>query len=99
MKYFVTLRILYPFIKSFLDDFVDISLTSPDRSSRFFSTCKYFALFEVILLFMFIRYLSKYVFSAKSEISSLVANFACFNLASKLSAVDLLNSLVVLSMS
>ena len=48
---------------------------------------------------MFIRYLSKYVFSAKSETSSLVANFACFNLASKLSAVDLLNSLVVLSMS
>ena len=35
-KYFVTLRILYLFIKSFLNPFVDISLTISDSSFNSF---------------------------------------------------------------
>ena len=39
---------------------------------------------------------SKSIFFTKSVISFLVAKFACFNLAVKFSAVDLLNSGVVI---
>ena len=51
-----------------------------------------FALFEVTFLFKCFNLSSKSVFSTKSLILSLVAKFAYFNLATKFSAVVLLNS-------
>ena len=86
-KYFTPLRILYPFIKSFVNPLVDISLTFPDRSIRFFSVSKLFVFFFSSNYFsLFVSFSSKYVFftkSAKSAIWSLVANFVCFNLEVK----------------
>ena len=89
---FASLRILYLFIKSFVNPFVDISLTYSDSSSNLFSTSVCFVLFEVTFLFNFFSLLLIYVPFTKSAIPSLVANFACANLAAKLLAVNLLNS-------
>ena len=89
---FASLRILYLFIKSFVNPFVDISLTYSDSSSNLFSTSVCFVLFEVTFLFNFFSLLLIYVPFTKSAISSLVASFACSNLAAKLLAVNLLNS-------
>ena len=50
---FASLRILYLFIKSFVNPFVDISLTYSDSSSNLFSTSVCFVLFEVTFLFNF----------------------------------------------
>ena len=53
-------------------------------------------LFEVTFLFKFFSLSSKSIFFTKSAISQLVAKFACFNIAVKVSAVNLLNSGVVI---
>ena len=61
------------------------------RSVSFFSTSTCFVLF-LTFLFKCFCLLSKSFFSTKSSISDLVAKFSYFNLAGKLSAVDLSNS-------
>ena len=92
-KFFAPLRILYLFIKSCTNPFDDITLTFSHSSSRLFSTSKFFVLFEVNFVFKFFSLSLKSVFFfTKSAISSLVANFACANLAAKFSYVELLNS-------
>ena len=95
-KYFAPLRILYPFIKFFVNAFVDFTWTFFDSSSNSFSTSICFVLFVVTFLSKFFSLLSKSVFFTKSTISALVAKFACFNLAVEFSAVNLLNSWAVL---
>ena len=55
-----------------------------------FSTCKYFALFELIILLKLIRLVSKSDFVTKSDYASLAAKFF---------AVNLLNSWVVIYLS
>ena len=49
-KYFAPSRILYLFIKYFVNPFVDISLTFSDSSFSLFSTNRCFDLFEVTFL-------------------------------------------------
>ena len=63
---------------------------------KIISTSKCFDLFEVTLLFNFLILSLKSVFFTKLAISPLVARFACFNLAVKVSAGNLLNSGVVI---
>ena len=87
-KYFAPLYILKLSIKSFVNLFVDIALTFFDRSFNSF-------LFEVTGL----SFSSKLVFFTKSAISFLLAKCARFNLKSKISAVNLLNSGVVIYLS
>ena len=48
-KYLAQLRILYPFIQSFVNPFVDIASTFFDRSFNSFSSNTCFVLFELIL--------------------------------------------------
>ena len=69
---------LFLFIKSFGNPFVDIALTFFDSSFNSF-------LFDVKSL------LSKSVVFMKLEISFLLAKFACFSLAAKFSHVNPLN--------
>ena len=57
-------------------------LTFSDSSFNSFSTSMCLVFFEVTFLFKF------YSLSSKSAIPALVANFACANLALKLSAVN-----------
>ena len=79
-KYFAPLRILYLFIKSFVNRFVDISLTFSDSSFNSFSTNTCFDLFEVTFIFRFISLSSTSVFLTRLAIS-LLDKFAYFNLA------------------
>ena len=88
-KYFAPLRISYLFIESSINSFVDISLTFFDSSCNSFSD---FVLFEVTFYLESFSLLSKSASLMKSVISSSVGNFACANLFTKLSAVNLLNS-------
>ena len=67
-KIFQPLRMLYPFIKSFVNPFVNISLTFLDRSSSFFLTSTCPVLFKVTFLLTFIGFSSRYVFFTKSAI-------------------------------
>ena len=60
-KYFVSLRILYSFVKSFVNSFVDIALTFFDSSFNSFSTSTCFVLFEVTFLFKFFTFPSKFI--------------------------------------
>ena len=91
-KYFVPLRILNLFVKSFLNPFVDIAWT--------------FLIFHLVHFFFYVTSfsLSKSVNFTKLIISLLLSKSACFNLAAKyknlsasaiktfnLSAVNLLN--------
>ena len=78
-KNFASLKIIYLFIKSFVNPFDDIALTFFDSSFNSF-------------LFKFYSLLSKSVFFTKLAISRLLAKFACFTLAIKFSDVNLLNS-------
>ena len=80
-KYFDPLVILNLFIKSFVNPFLDIALTFFDSLFNSF-------LFDVT----FLSLSSKSVCFAKLAISFLLAKFACFILAVKLSDVNLLNS-------
>ena len=84
-KYFALLRILILFIKSFVNPFVDIDLTFFDNLCNSF-------LFEVTAFSLF----SKSVFLRKLTISLLLAKFACSSLAVTFSAVNFLNSGVVI---
>ena len=52
-KHFAPLRILNLFIKSFVNSFVDISLTFSDSSFNSFSTSACFVSFEVTFLYIF----------------------------------------------
>ena len=61
-KRFSPLRIPYLFIRSVVNPFVDIVLTSFSSSSKSFSSFLFFALFEVIFLLNLISLLSKSVF-------------------------------------
>ena len=63
------LDILYQFIKSFVNLFIDIASTFFDSSFSSFSTSTPFVLFKLILLLKLIILLSKLVFFTKSEIS------------------------------
>ena len=67
MKYFAPLKILHPFIRSFVNPFIDISLTFPDRSFSFFSTSTYLVLFEVTFLLIFTSFLSKSAFFLRNQ--------------------------------
>ena len=87
-KYFVPLRILYPFIKTFFES-----------SFNLFSITTCVVLFKVICLFKFVSLSSKSVFFMKLAISLLLAKFTCTNLAANLSDVNLLNSWVVIYLS
>ena len=58
-----------------------------------------FYLFELIFLFKVFSLLSEYVFFEKLAVSFLLVKFTCFNLAVKLSDVNLLNSWVVIYLS
>ena len=49
-KYLAPLRILYPFIKSSFNSYVDIASTFFDSSFVLFSTSTCFVLFELIIL-------------------------------------------------
>ena len=78
----------------------------PDNSSNFsdslfnsFSASICFALFELIILLKLNSLLSKSILFTKLAISVLLAKFPCFNLASKLSIVNLLNSEIVIYLS
>ena len=84
-KYFVPLRILNLSIKSSVHLFVDLASTFLDSSFSSF-------LFDGTSLSL----LSNSVLFTKLAISLLVAKFARFNLKSKTSAVNLLNSGVYL---
>ena len=90
------IRILYLFIKSFVNPFVDIAVSFSDSSFNSFLPSTYFVLFEVTLLFKCFSFLSKSVFFAKLEISFLLAKFAYANFTLKYSAVNLLNYWVVI---
>ena len=92
-KYLAALRILYPFIKSLINNFVDVASTLFDSSFNSFSTSRCFALSKVILL---LKLLLKSVLLTKLAISLLLAKFACFNVAAKFSDVIVLNSEVVM---
>ena len=103
-KYFTPLRILYPFIKSLVNTFVNITLTSPDRPFIiygqeviwvFFSV--YILYFIILVILFFISFSSKFVSFTNS--SFLLYKFRCFNLSAKSSSVNLLNSLVVINLS
>ena len=85
------LRIIYLFIKSAANPFVDITSTLLDSSFNSFLTSTCFILFDVTFLFKFFSLSKKFVFFAKSRISFSLAKFACFNLSGKLSYVNLLN--------
>ena len=50
-KYFAPLRILNLFMQSFVNHFVDFTLTFCDNSFNLFSTSTCFVLFEVAFLF------------------------------------------------
>ena len=88
------LRILYLFIKSSVNPFVDISLAFFAKSSSFMINSIRLALFEVTYLLIFFSFSLKYVSFTKSTIS--FAKSACFNLAATWTAVKLLNSCVVI---
>ena len=79
-------------MKSFVNPFIDIILTFPDRSFNLFLTSTCLVLFKVIFLLLFISFSSKYIFFYEISNTSLVAKFAFANLAAKLSAVNLSNS-------
>ena len=64
-----------------------------------FSASKCFRLFDVTFLFKFLSLSSKSVLSTKLAISLLVAKFACVNFAARFSAVNLLNSGVLIYLS
>ena len=83
-KYFAPLRIMNLSIKSFVNSSAHVALTSFDSSFNSF-------LFDVTSFSLS----SKSVLFTKLVIPSLVAKFACFNLKAKISAVNLLNSGVV----
>ena len=87
-KQFALLRLLCLFIKS---PFVDNALTFSDSSFNSFSTSTCFVLFEIRFLFNFFSLSSKSFFFIKPAISVLLPTFACFHLAVKGSAVNLLN--------
>ena len=53
-KYFVLLKILYLFVKSFVNTFVDESLILSDNSSNSFPTSTCFVLFEEAFLILFL---------------------------------------------
>ena len=76
-KYFAPWKILYVFIISFVNLFVDISSTFSNKPSSSLSTNTCLALSEVTFLLIFFSLSSKSVSFAKSAISSLVTNFAC----------------------
>ena len=106
-KYFVLLRILYPSIKSLVNPFGDIRLTSSDRSFtsfvlevirsfNFFSASTCLALFEVTFLLIYVSFSSKSVIFTESAISCFPAKFSFFNLSVKFSFVNLLHSVVVI---
>ena len=75
---------LYPFIKSFVNPSVDIAWAFFDSSFKFF-------LFDVKSFSL----LSKSVFFTKLAVSLLLAKFAFFNYAAKISTANILNSSVV----
>ena len=91
--------ILYLFIRSFVNPFVDTSLTFFDSSFNSFSTNTCFLLFEITFLFNFFSLLSKSVFSRKLAISLLLGKFSCVNLAVKFFSVNLLNSWILIYLS
>ena len=84
------------FIKSFVNSLVDISLTFSDWSFSFFRPLNLSFYLKQPFLLRFFSLSSKSVFFKKSTISAIVASFACANLAANLSAVNLLNSRVVI---
>ena len=98
-KYLAPLRILYPFIKSFVNLFVDITSTFFDSSFNSYSTSVCFVLFELILLLKLNSVLSKSVLFAKLAIPFLLAKFAYSSLAVNFSDYSLLNSGVVIYLS
>ena len=87
-KYVAPLRVLNLSIKSFANPFVDLALIFCDRSFNSF-------LFVVTSFCL----LSKSVFFTKLLISLLLARFARFNRKLKISAVNVLNSGVVICLS
>ena len=91
-KYFAPLRVLYPFIKSFVKSVVDIALTFSDSSFNSFWAPTCFVLFELTFLFKFLNLSWKAALLTKIAMSFLVAKVTCANLAIKFSAVNLLNS-------
>ena len=72
--------------------FSDICATLFVRSVSFFTASICFVLLEVTFLFNSFSLSSESVFSTKSFIPALVANFTCANLTAKFSRVNLLNS-------
>ena len=84
------------FIKSFVNLFVFVASTFFDSSFNLFQQLHVLPLFETVFLFKIISLSSKYVFFTKTTISFLPAHFAGANLVAKVSAVNLLNSWVVI---
>ena len=64
-----------------------------------FSTRTFFVLFEVIFLYKFFSFSSKYVLFTKLTRSLFLTKFAHFNLKAKMSAINLLNSGVIIYLS
>ena len=98
-KYIAPLRILYLFIKSFVNLFVDIASTFFDSSFNSYSTSVCFVLFELMLLLKLNSVLSKSALFTKLAIPFLLAKIAYSSLAVKFSDHSLLNSGVVIYLS
>ena len=79
-KHFAPLRMLYVFIKSFVNPFVDIAITFSDSLFSSFSLSTCFVLFEVISLSKFFSLSSKSVIFTKLAILFLFAKFGLLTL-------------------
>ena len=62
------------------------------KSGTFFFASACSVLFEITFLFKLFSLTSKYVFFTESEISFLLAKFACANITAKFYDINLLNS-------
>ena len=89
-KYYAPLRILYPFIKYFVNHCSGVDSTYFDSSFNSFPASTCFNLFELFILLKLNSLLSKVLFT-NLTISFFLAKSICFNLAEKLAAVNLLN--------
>ena len=96
-KYLAPLRVLYPFTKSFVSPFYDITFTF--LIAHLIQTSTYLVLFELFFLLKTNSLLSKSVFLMKLVILLLLATFAQFNLKSKIYIVNLLYFGVVIYLS
>ena len=88
-KYLVPLRILNPFIKSFVNPFVDIVSTFLITHLIHFQQVHVLVYSSKFFYWSSIVFFMKICLITKWEIPPLLAKFVCFNRAAKFSAVNL----------